>query len=250
VVVPLDGPDATIDAPSKEAGPPPDVTEIDAACNQIPLPDGGPVTITGSVIESLSDGGVGKGIPDAMVAAEYGVLYGCWSDLSKGSPYYVFGAMTDSQGKFTMKAREGVLGFHSFATGYNYTRSKIDDGGTTTVLAMEANTKPERKPVTSGAKFDKTVVAPGAPLTFSVNAKSGVGPQDPLSDELILVEPTESWAIELDPPSAGLKDNFPDGVWTKTFPAPTKVGTYTYYFSATAAYCETSAVETFTVKVQ
>ena len=232
-----------------EAGDAPDAA-LDAPCTQIPMPDGAPITVTGTVVELASDGGVAKTIADAMVAAEYGGLYVPWCDLAHASPYYIYGAYTDAKGDFSIDVREGFLGFHSFATGYLYTRAALHtgDGGTVT-LQMEQIKAGQQKPLVSGAAFDKTTVAPGGALTFSATVKAAVS-TDPLSDELILVEPSRSWATELDPPSVGLKDDFPDGLWTKTFLAPTTKGTYTYYFSATTSLCVTSDVQPFTITVQ
>jgi hypothetical protein len=215
----------------------------------MPMPDGGPVTVTGTVVEML-DGGTAVPLAGAMVSAEYGGLYVPYCDLSRGSPYYAFGAITDADGNFTMNARQGVLGFHVFATGYYYTRRPLDTrSGTSAMLPMVPLTQPERAPVVVSAGFDKTTVAPGGTLTFSATVMAPIA-DDPLSDEIILIEPSSSWAVELDPPARGKPDDFPDGVWTKTFAAPTTPGTYTYHFGTTTAYCEASPVQSFQITVQ
>jgi hypothetical protein len=56
--------------------------------------------------------------------------------------------------------------------------------------------------------------------------------------------------VELDPPSLGKKDDFPDGVWSSTFAAPTDTGHYVYWLSATTAGCVTGDLVTLTLDVQ
>ncbi len=218
-------------------------------CTQLPIPDSGPLTITGTVYENVPDASP-RPLANAMVAAEYGGLYLTWCDLAHASPYYQFGAYTDANGKFTVQAHAGILGFHSFATGFLYNRARLDTATSTDVVLHMEPIKNEKKPAVTAAGFAATTVAPGGSLTFTATAAAADRTNDPLSDELMLVEPTQSFATELDPPSVGLKDDFPDGVWKKTFPAPTKKGTYTYYFSATTAHCVSSDVQPFPITVQ
>jgi hypothetical protein len=220
-------------------------------CTQIPMPDGGVVHMTGVVMEARRDGGPPQVIPNAMVSVEYGGLYVPWCDLSKASPYYVFGAITDDAGRFEIDVKEGLLGFHGFATNYLYSRVEpafAADAATPVTLKLEP-LQDQKKPTSTDAGFDKTTVDAGAMVTFTATLTT-FDKGDPLSDENLLVEPTRSWSLELDPPSQGKKDNFPDGVWTRTFPAPSKPGTYTYWFSATTSQCITSDVITATLVVQ
>jgi hypothetical protein len=226
-------------------------TGDDAAtgCTQAPIPDGGPVQVTGTVVSLLDDGGLVP-VPNAMVAAEYGGLYLPWCDLSKASPYYLFGAVTDDAGAFALTARAGQLGFHGFATGQYYSRAPLNTNKATSVQVVLAPLQPQQvKPTISGAAFNATQVAPGAQVTITATVKAGVA-TDPLSDETILVEPTQSWAAELDPPSIGKKDDFPDGMWSRTFAAPSQPGHYVYWLSATTGTCVTSDVVTIPLDVQ
>jgi hypothetical protein len=186
-----------------------------------------------------------------MVAAEYGGLYLPWCDLSHASPYYLFGAVTDDAGTFSLSARTGKLGFHGFATGQYYSRAMLDTStGATTVQVVLSPLPPQQtKPTITGAAFNAAQVAPGAQVTLTATVKAGV-PTDPLSDETILVEPTQSWAVELDPPSVGKKDDFPDGTWSRTFTAPTQPGHYVYWLSATTAGCVTGDLVQLPLDVQ
>jgi hypothetical protein len=220
-----------------------------SGCTQAPLPEGGPVSVSGTVVSALDDGGLTP-VPNAMVAVEYGGLYLPWCDLSKASPYYVFGAVTDDAGAFTLAARAGQLGFHGFATGQYYSRAPLDTSkGTTVQVVLSALPVGQTKPTIAGAAFDASSVAPGAQVTLTATVAAG-SPSDPLSDETILVEPTHSWAVELDPPSIGKKDDFPDGVWSRTFTAPAEPGHYVYWLSATTAGCVTGDLVNVSLDVQ
>jgi hypothetical protein len=234
------GPNAS---PADAAAPP-------GSCTQAPIPDGAPAHVSGTVVEALGDGGAGRPLAGAMASAEYGGLYLAYCDMARASPYYLFGAVTDANGHFEMDARAGFLGFHSFATRYFYSRGSLDTGDAgTLVLAMEPLPASHARPTVTGAGFDTSAVAPGAPVTFSATVTTTVS-TDPLSDEIVLVEPTRSWSRELDPPSAGKKDDFPSGLWKATFSAPDKAGDYIYYFSATTSQCVTTDVQPFTLTVR
>jgi hypothetical protein len=213
------------------------------------LPDGGPVQVTGTVVSVTVDGKMSP-VPNAMVVAEYGGLYLPWCDLSKASPYYRFGAVTDDAGAFTMAAAAGQLGFHGFATGQYYSRASLDTStGTVTKVVLTPLAAGVAKPTITGAAFQQSTVAAGAQVTITANVAAGSA-SDPLSDETVLAEPTHSWGAELNPPSLGKKDDFPDGTWSLTFTAPSQSGTYTYWLSATTAGCVTSDLVELPLTVQ
>jgi hypothetical protein len=201
------------------------------------------------VVTALPDGGTVP-VPNAMVAVEYGGLYLPWCDLSKASPYYLFGAVTDDAGAFTLTARAGILGFHGFASRQDYARARVDTSqGTMTTLLLSPQASGQARPTISGAAFAQSTVSAGEAVSLSATVKAGTS-SDPLSDEVIVVEPTQSFALELNPPSLGKKDDFPDGVWSRSFPAPTQPATYTYWLSATSAGCVTSDLVQLTLVVR
>jgi hypothetical protein len=222
-----------------------------AACTQLDVPDGGPLKVTGRVVEKAHDGGTPQPIPNAMVSVEYGGLYVPYCNRALASPYYVFGTYTDAQGNFTIDVKHGaLLGFHSFATGYYYSRAPLDTtAGTDVTIETERLPDAQAKPIVANAGFVQSTVLLGDRVTFTAEVRAA-SPNDPLSDEILLVEPTRSWSVELNPPSVGKPDSFPDGLWKRSFLSPLKGGTYTYYFSATTAGCVTSDVQTFTLTVQ
>ncbi len=220
-----------------------------AGCTQIPVPDGGPFQVTGTVVSALDDGGLVP-VPGAMIAVEYGGLYIPWCDLSHASPYYLFGTVADDAGAFALTAGAGKLGFHGFATGQYYSRAPLDTSkGSTVQVVLSPLPAGQSKPTVTGAAFGASPVPAGSQVTITATVTAG-SPSDPLSDETILVEPTHSWALELDPPSLGKKDDFPDGTWSRTFAAPAEAGHYVYWLSATSAGCVTSDVVTVPLDVQ
>jgi hypothetical protein len=234
-----------------DSGSPPDggLGGLADACTQIPLPEGGTVHVTGVVQEGITDGGTPKPIAGAMIAVEYGGLYLPYCDMASASPYYVFGAVSDANGAFAMDARAGKLGFHGFANNYYYSRAALDTAtGTTVSLELEPLPPGQAQPKVADAGFDNADVGVGTPVTFSAGIATWDS-KDPLSDENVVVEGTGSFGMELNPPSVGMKDDFPDGLWQRKFSAPSTPGTYTYWFSATTAGCVTSPLFSSTLTV-
>jgi hypothetical protein len=218
------------------------------ACSQAQLPSGARIQVTGSVVVA----GVSppQGVPDVQIAVEYGGVYLPWCDMSHASPYYLFGTVSDGSGSFAIQAREGTLGFHAFANGYYYSRATLDtSSGTNVVIELEPLPQGQPQPALTGAAFDKTTVGPGESVTLSARVATYAA-ADPLSDETVVVEATQSLGMELDPPSRGAKDRFPDGLWKRTFPAPATAGTYTYGVSATTAGCVSSPLAAVTLTVR
>ncbi len=220
-----------------------------APCSDRPeLPDAGPVHITGTVTAHVN--GTPSPLPNAVVAVEYGGLYVPYCDLSHASPFYIYGAVTDESGSFTIDVAPGTLGFHGFANGQYYARASLDTTSSTAVAISMVNLpSSQSQPTITGAAFDKATVAPGGDVTVRATVRAAT-PSDPLSDETILVEPTHSWATELDPPSVGAPDRFPDGTWSHTFAAPMQPGDYTYWLAATTGKCVTSELATLALVVQ
>ena len=114
----------------------------------------------------------------------------------------------------------------------------IDDTGASGLeLKVEPLLPADQRPVLSDFKATATAVAPGQEITFSVTVRAAT-PKDPLSEEVLLVEPTTSVARALDPPSRGVEGKaYPDGVWSTKLAAPTTPGTFTYHVGATTEGC-------------
>ena len=218
-------------------------------CTIVPMPDGGPAHVSGIVV-AAGDASPPVPIPGAMIAVEYGGLYIPWCNLAQASPYYVFGTVADANGSFQIDVRQGQLGFHSFANGYFYSRAPLDMSmGTTVTLTMEPLPDGQATPSVVDASFAQATVHAGDTVTFSATLTTWA-PTDPLSDENLLVEATNSFGLELNPPGLGKKDDFPNGVWSRSFAAPMVPGTYTYWFSSTTGGCITSNLVSTTLTVQ
>lgn len=233
-------------SPTGEAGPEDGGAE---ACTQDPVPDAGFVHVSGGTL-----GRDDAGIPGALIVAEYGGIYVPYCDLRYASPYYSFGAVTDDAGRWEMDVKAGFLGFHGFQNGYFYARGsattdQLLDAGGQYAIPFKALPDGQAVPTIADAMFDPSgKVRPGTKVTFSAMVKT-YAPGDPLSDEVVLVEPTHSMGVELDPPSIGKKDDFPDGTWKRTFAAPDKAGDYTYWVAVTTGGCVTSALTSVALTV-
>jgi hypothetical protein len=226
-----------------------------AACTSTPnsspqcslsLPDGGTTRVTGTVTSQVN--GASVPVPHAMIAVEYGGLYIPYCDLSHASPFYVFGTVADQNGSFALDVQPGSLGFHSYANGQFYGRASLDTSKGSKVTISTAPLGAQPKPTLAKAAFDTSAVSVGATVRISAIVHAGTS-SDPLSDEVVVIEPTQSWAAELDPPTGGKKDDFSDGTWSRTFAAPAKEGKYTYWLEATSAGCATSDLVQLTLEV-
>lgn len=189
---------------------------------------------------SIKDARTGAPIPDALVAIEQGGIYQKNDDPSIGNPSYQKSAIFGADGLLRI-TDTGPLGIHVFANGYRYRPGLLDEktGG---VLEMTAEPElPEdASPTAANAALSPAQAAPGAEVTLEVDAAAGVA-SDPLSEEVLVLEPTTGWGAAMDPPSAGIQGKmFPDGRWRKTFEAPEKPGTYTYFVVVSSEGCVTS----------
>ena len=95
----------------------------------------------------------------------------------------------------------------------------------------------DRRPAISDFRVSASEVQAGAPISFSVNVRA-VNPKDPISEEVLIVEPRTSIARALTPPRRGIQGKgFPDGLWTTTIGAPSAPGEYTYTLGVTSEQC-------------
>ena len=205
---------------------------------QDPIPCAGESAPRTAFRGRVVDGKTGAPLKGSLVFVELCGLYTENPDPSKGHPNYRFGTIVGDDGKFTVDVPKGAAGIHTFLPGYRYGFMPIDDTGASGLeLKVEPLLPADQRPVLSDFKATATAVAPGQEITFSVTVRAAT-PKDPLSEEVLLVEPTTSVARALDPPSRGVEGKaYPDGVWSTKLAAPTTPGTFTYHVGATTEGC-------------
>jgi hypothetical protein len=208
------------------------------------------VPFRGTVVDGITN----APLAGAVVTLEIGGVYLFFSDSSRPSPYYQFGGITAADGTFSISVPQEPIGVHTFADGYLYGgRSAVDDPSLPGTIVKSKPIAPAQapyKPVVSGFTATPSTVSAGASFSLSANVQRGSGATDPLSDEILLVQPDTAWCGELAPPSPGGHDDYPDGIYTRTITAPAKSGTYTYWLVTTSAGCVTSDKQSLQVTVQ
>jgi hypothetical protein len=101
---------------------------------------------------------------------------------------------------------------------------------------------PPLRPVLSRLAVNIERARPGQLLEFSMTVTSD--PKDPLSEEVLLLQPDTTDARAFDPPVRGAQAiGFADGTWRTRMPAPSKPGVYRYYASVSSEGCVTGVGE-------
>ncbi len=190
-------------------------------------------------------------LPNTLISIEKGGIYVKNPDTSRGSPAYVYGAVTGAAGTARLQIPTDDVGVHTFLAGYYYGSRLIEfDQDLGITVSMETFQNNETPPSVTNAKLEPAVVAPGASFTLSADVNRGDA-DDPLSDEVVVVFGEAHFSRALDPPSAGVQGKgFPDGLWKTTLTAPNSPGTYTYHLAATSEHCVTSDPIALTLDVQ
>lgn len=187
----------------------------------------------------------------ALISIEKGGIYVNNPDPSLGSPAYVYGATAGNDGTVRMMLPTAKLGVHTFYAGHYYGSRLVQfDQDLGITVNMEAFQNDETPPALDNAALDPSVVAAGEEFTVSADVTRG-DPDDPLSDEVVVVFADEHFSRALDPPSAGVQGvGFPDGTWQTTLTAPDNPGSYDYHLAATSEHCVTSDPITLTLEVE
>jgi len=185
-----------------------------------------------------------KPMSGGLVAIETGGMYVTNPDPSRGSPAYKYGARASDEGTVIMTLPTDTIGVHGFATGYYYGARLLTFDQE---LGITINMRPYRPPIpalptVTNATIAPATAAPGGEFTISCDVQAG-DPDDPLSDEVVVMIPAELRARALDPPSAGVQGvGFPDGTWSTQLVAPDEPGSYEYYLSVTSEGCVTGDI--------
>jgi len=172
-------------------------------------------------------------------------LYTHNPDPSKRHPNYRYATLSGPDGRFEVMVPKGKIGLHTFRSGTTYGRTEIEDAPERVALVandgpfFEGAARKQPPPVLKSFRVDRAEIGPGGSLTFTVEVTHAGS--DPMSEELIVFEPTTKVARAFGPPVRGRNDNFkkafPDGTWTATTNAPTAPGTYTFYAHGTSENC-------------
>ncbi len=213
----------------------------------------GPTVVT----MQLVDGKTRQPMTSSLVAIEVGGRYLPIADTSKGNPHYTLSGVTDSNGKLTLRVPGGPLGVHSFQDNYFYGTDVVDPytHPNDAIILVETLGPLDAKPMVGSFIASATKVAPGGALDFSAQVTQATfadpTKKDPISDEVLLVEPTTHFARALDPPTAGVQGTgFPDGAWRTSVSAPSTAGKYTYSLVVSSEGCVVSDRKSIDVIVQ
>jgi len=213
----------------------------------------GPTDVTMQFVDSKTQ----QPMKSTLVAFEVGGRYLPIADTSKGNPHYTISAVTDANGKVTLHVPGGPLGVHSFQDNYFYGTVLVDPylHPGDTIIPVEPLGPLDTKPAVGSFAASAATVAPGGSLDFSAQVTQATFTdtkrKDPISDEVLLVEPTTHFARAFDPPSAGVQSmGFPDGVWKTRVSVPSVPGKYTYSLIISSEGCIVSDRKSIDVLVQ
>ena len=206
--------------------------------SQEPVPCAGESSPRTKLRGRLEDGKTGAPLKGSLVFVELCGLYTENPDPSKGHPNYRFGTIAKDDGTYEVEVPRGAAGLHTFLPGYRYGFMPVGDTGQPNgALKVEPLLPADQRPSLTDFKVSTITANVGQEITFSVTARAAT-PKDPLSEEVLLVEPTTSVARALDPPSRGVQGKaYPDGVWSTKVAAPMMPGMYTYHVGVTTEGC-------------
>ncbi|MEK6607558.1 MAG: hypothetical protein AABZ30_07860 [Myxococcota bacterium] len=188
-----------------------------------------------------------RGVPRALVCVERGGLYvnNRWVDeegrTTVGNPSFAFGAIADDSGVFEVHLPGARAGLHVFADGYRYGAERVSvDGDIEATVLLEPNLPKDSVPIVSDLILDPAMVAPGATFRLRVVVFAGSA-LDPLSEEVLAIQPETHACAALDPPAPGSPGvAFPDGEWSRTLVAPSAPGQYETFLVVSTEGCITS----------
>jgi hypothetical protein len=227
------------DASDEKDGAPPTVLLAGTVRN----PSGEPIV----ALVAIEVGGLNQENPGA-VGPDGGV-----QPTLKIDPFYQYGTRTDDAGEFSLEVPEGELGVHVYASGFYCgvpEAGAIDpSSGTTKVVTVlrpllkEDGGMTPAQPTITGFTITPQVAAPGATLTMAAEVEAVDPSLDPLSEEVLAIEPTSSWAGIFAPPVPGTPGvAYPNGVYGRLAVAPAALGEYVYYLVAATEACVVSQV--------
>jgi hypothetical protein len=197
------------------------------------------------------DARTGAPLQGSLVVVELCGIYTENPDPSRGHPNYRYGGITGPDGTFEIAVPRGKAGLHTFQPGYRYGSLRLGD---TTAPGIEVRAEPllpeDKRPLVSDFDVQPREASPGQTLAFSLVVRAA-RPTDPLSEEILIVEPTTQTGRAMNPPSRGVQGRgFPDGTWTARLAAPARPGEYEYFIGVSSEQCITSDRLSVKVKVK
>jgi hypothetical protein len=193
--------------------------------------------ISGRVVDAATR----EPLASAVLSGERGGIYNDNPDKSKGNPAYVYSAVTDAKGFFELPLSSSQpVGLHAFVDGYRYGPLLVEAAGHAVVEVAVTKKLPEDlSPRISGVSLSSETVGSGQEVTITAMVRAGTS-ADPLSEEVLIVEPKMHFSVAMAPPTPGIPGRWPDGVWIGTFRAPIVRGAYTLFVVATTEGCVTA----------
>ena len=193
--------------------------------------------LRGKVVDSAS----GQPLEGSLVFVELCKLYSVNPNPGKGHPNYRYGAIAAKDGSFEVAVPKGKVGLHTFLPGYRYGSLEVADSTAPDVVVRTAALLPgDPRPKVADFLPSAREVKPGESISFAVQVTAS-SPRDPISEEVLLLEPSTQVARAFDPPfrrgNDGFGVGFPSGKWSVTMNAPSQPGTYTYRFGMTSEQC-------------
>jgi hypothetical protein len=199
----------------------------------------------------------GKPLGLALVAIEVGGLNqmnpgalgpdGGLVPTVKLDPFYRFGALADEAGSFTVTVPDETLGVHAYANGFycgvpDAGAIQADAGKVVHVLPQPLpDGAASGRPTITDFTIAPDVVAPGDSVTLTAIVAAADPEHDPLSEQVLAIEPTSGWAGAFAPPKPGTPaGGFANGVYGRLVTAPLEPGEYTFYMVATTRSCVVS----------
>jgi hypothetical protein len=232
----FEGDDGSILAPSPTST---STAPIDASEDNAPPK----VTLRGQVV----------GPANALVAIEVGGLDQVPppAEGQVGTPldlFYAYGTSLEDGGHFSVDVPDEKVGVHVYANGFF---CGVSDGAVLpTAKGLTISPRPLTRDEAGALPLEPTivdftatppVVMPGQPLTLAATVAAADPDSDPLSAQVVAIEPTSGWAGVFAPPKPGIwGKGYPNGIYGRLVIAPTTPGEYVYYLVAATEACVVS----------
>jgi hypothetical protein len=198
----------------------------------------------GAALVAIELGGINR-IPPGASAPHGGI-----QPTLEADPFYAYGAISQpDSGIFSVGVPSERLGVHVYARGFYCGLPDAGpvepEDGTVTILplplaAPDGGTLPQ-EPSISGFSAVPDVVFPGETITIEANVEAAAPELDPLSAQVVAIEPISGWAGVLAPPTPGTwGKGYPNGVYSRLVYAPNVPGEYVYYLVAATQACVVS----------